>query len=169
MLRDLELPELPNGPIYRGMGTMEDNVCVVITLRMKNRKINWSEEGANNLARLLTARVGGSPYQQLDKIFDDTVSDDILGDITAAIQLSAVLANKKPKKSNIYPMRGVSTPYEGQPPTESGKAIRNLVDNRIASDLNFLYQCSVVSSNKEGDKNVPLVPEPGHNIGSKKK
>jgi len=139
MLRDLELPELPDGLIYRGMGTMEGNVCTVITLRMKNRKMSWSEEGANNLARLLTARVSGSLYQQLDKIFDDAVSDDMLEDMTVAIQLSAAQANKKPKKSNIYPIHNAPIPYEGQPLTEGRKAIRNLVENRVAGDLNFLY------------------------------
>ena len=36
-LRSLELPELPDGLTYRGMGTMEGNVCDMITLRMKNR------------------------------------------------------------------------------------------------------------------------------------
>jgi len=139
MLRDLELPELPDGLIYRGMGTMEGNVCTVITLRMKNRKMSWSEEGANNLARLLTARVSGSLYQQLDKIFDDAVSDGMLEDMTVAIQLSAAQANKKPKKSNIYPIHNAPIPYEGQPLTEGRKAIRNLVENRVAGDLNFLY------------------------------
>lgn len=139
MLRNLELPKLPDGIIYRGMGTMESNVCIVITLRMKNRKMSWSEKGGNNLARLLTARADGSLYEQLDRIFDDTVSDDMLEDMIVVIQLSAAQANKKPKKSNIYPMRSAPVPYEGQPLTEGRKAIRNLVENRIAGDLNFLY------------------------------
>lgn len=139
MLRNLELPKLPDGIIYRGMGTMESNVCIVITLRMKNRKMSWSEKGGNNLARLLTARTDGSLYEQLDRIFDDTVSDDMLEDMIVVIQLSAAQANKKPKKSNIYPMRSAPVPYEGQPLTAGRKAIRNLVENRVAGDLNFLY------------------------------
>src|SRR5690554_3063370 len=65
-LRGLELPELPDGLTYRGMGTMEGNVCDMITLRMKNRKMSWSEEGANNLAKLLVARASGTLYKELD-------------------------------------------------------------------------------------------------------
>src|SRR5690554_5499384 len=62
-LRGIELPALPNGLEYRGMGTMEGNVCDVITLRMKNRKMSWSEDGADNLAKLLVARASGALYE----------------------------------------------------------------------------------------------------------
>jgi len=63
----------------------------------------------------------------------------MLEDMTVVIQLSAAQANKKPKKSNIYPMRRAPVPYEGQSLTEGRKAIRNLVENRVVNDLNFLY------------------------------
>jgi hypothetical protein len=138
-LRDLELPELPDGIMYRGMGTMEGNVCDMITLRMKNRKMSWSEEGANNLAKLLAARASGALYEQLDGVFDGTISDKMLDEMIEIVQLSAAQANKKSKKSNIYPMHSAPMPYEGQPLTEGRKAIKNLVENRVASDLNFLY------------------------------
>lgn len=137
-LRDLELPELPDGLIYRGMGTMEGNVCDIITLRMKNRKMSWSEEGANNLAKLLVARASGTLYEQLDGVFDGTVSDEMLDEMIEIVQLSAAQANRKSKKSNIYPMHNAPMPYEGQPLTEGRKAVRNLVENRVVSDLNFL-------------------------------
>ena len=138
-LRSLELPELPDGLTYRGMGTMEGNVCDMITLRMKNRKMSWSEEGANNLAKLLAARASGALYEQLDGVFDGTVSEEMLDEMIEIVQLSAAQANKKPTKSKIYPMHSAPMPYEGQPLTEGRKAIRNLVENRVVSDLNFLY------------------------------
>ena len=138
-LRSLELPELPDGLTYRGMGTMEGNVCDMITLRMKNRKMSWSEEGANNLAKLLAARASGALYEQLDGVFDGAVSEDMLDEMIEIVQLSAAQANKKPTKSKIYPMHSAPMPYEGQPLTEGRKAIRNLVENRVVSDLNFLY------------------------------
>ncbi len=65
-LRGIDLPELPDGLEYRGMGTMEGNVCDIVTLRMKNRKMSWSENGANNLVKLLAARASGTLYEQLD-------------------------------------------------------------------------------------------------------
>ncbi|HZJ57583.1 MAG TPA: ISLre2 family transposase, partial [Clostridia bacterium] len=138
-LRGLELPKLPDGLEYRGMGTMEGNVCDMITLRMKNRKMSWSWEGANNLARLLAARTSGTLYEQLDRAFDGTVSERMLDEIIDIIQLSTAQANRKPKKSNIYPMHRAPMPYDGQPLTLGRKAIRDLVENRVVSDLNFLY------------------------------
>lgn len=138
-LRDIELPELPEGLSYRGMGTMEGNVCDIITLRMKNRKMSWSEDGANNLARLLACRASGTLYQELDGVFDNTLSDQMLEEIVDVIQLSAAQANKGPKRSNIYPIPRAPRPFEGQPLTEGRKAIRNLVENRFANDCNFIY------------------------------
>jgi hypothetical protein len=138
-LRGLKLPELPDGLTYRGMGTMEGNVCDMITLRMKNRKMSWSEEGANNLAKLLAARASGTLYEELDGVFDGAVSEKMLDEMIEVVQLSAAQANRKPKKSNIYPIHNAPMPYEGQPLTEGRKAIRNLVENRVVSDLSFLY------------------------------
>lgn len=57
---------------------MEGNFCDIITLRMKNRKMSWSEEGANNLARLLACRTSGTLYQDLNGVFDNTLSDQML-------------------------------------------------------------------------------------------
>lgn len=139
MLRGLELPKLADGLSYRGMGTMEGSVCDTITLRMKNRKMSWSEEGGENLSRLLAARASGTLYRELEEIFYGTVSNEMLEDMIDIIQLSAAQANKRSKESNIYPMHYSSRPYEGQPLTAGRKAIRNLVENRVASDLNFIY------------------------------
>jgi len=58
-LRGLDLP-LPNeGVEYRGCGAMESNVYSIIGRRMKNRRANWSIQGGNNLARLLTLKATG--------------------------------------------------------------------------------------------------------------
>lgn len=136
-LRGLNLPELPEGLEYRGMGTMEGTVCDMITLRMKNRKMSWSEEGANNLAKLLAARTSGTLYEELDSLFDETVSEEMLEDMVEIVQLSAAEANRRPKKSSIYPMYRAPMPYTGQPLTEGRKAIRSLVENRFSSDFKF--------------------------------
>ncbi|HZK00355.1 MAG TPA: UPF0236 family protein, partial [Tissierellaceae bacterium] len=136
-LRELDFPTLPEGLEYRGMGTMEHNVCDVVTLRMKNRKMSWSENGANHLVKLLAARASGTLYGQLDSLFDGTVSEDMLDEMVEIIQLSAAEANRMGKKTGIYPMQNSPMPFEGQPRTEGRRAIRNLVENRIVSDLSY--------------------------------
>ncbi len=136
-LRGLELPELPGGLEYRGLGTMESSVCNVITLRMKNRKMSWSKKGANNLAKLLAIRAGGRLYEVLDGLFEDTVSEEALEEIVEFIELSAADVNKKPKNTGIYPIRSAPIPFEGQALTQGRKAIRDLVKNRAVGDLKF--------------------------------
>jgi hypothetical protein len=63
----------------------------------------------------------------------------MLDEMIEIVQLSAAQANRKPKKSNIYPMHNAPMPYEGQPLTEGRKLLGTLVENRVVSDLNFLY------------------------------
>ncbi len=87
----------------------------------------------------MAARSSGALYEQLDGVFDGTVSEERLDAMIDIVQLSAAQANRKPKKSNIYPMHSAPMPYDGQPLIEGRKAIRNLVENRVVSDRNFLY------------------------------
>jgi len=51
--RGLDLPEPPEGKVYRRLGAMESNVFTLIGNRMKGNRCLWSEKGGNNLARLL--------------------------------------------------------------------------------------------------------------------
>lgn len=134
-LRDIEFPKLSDGLKYRGMGTMESDICNIITLRMKNRKMSWSEKGGNYLAKLLAARTSGKLYEQLDSIFDDVISESMQNEVIEIVQLSAAQANRMNKGNGTNPIQRVSMPYEGQPLTEGRKAIRSLVKNRVASDL----------------------------------
>jgi hypothetical protein len=53
--RGIELPPPPEGIVYRGMGTQESNNCTY-TQRMKHRRGAWSEDGADNMARVLSYR-----------------------------------------------------------------------------------------------------------------
>ena len=57
--RGLDLPLPAEGIEYRSCGAMESNVYSIIGRRMKNRRTNWSIEGGNNLARLLTLKATG--------------------------------------------------------------------------------------------------------------
>lgn len=134
-LRGIELPELEEGLEYRTLGTMEHNVCDIIALRMKGRKMSWSIKGATHLAKLLAARASGSLYEQLNKLFDGVMSKDKLDEMVEILQLSAAEVNKKMKTSKIYRAHNSPMPFESRPLTEGMKAIRSLLENRVASDL----------------------------------
>ena len=57
--RGLGLPEPPDGLVYRNCGAMESNIFSLIGRRMKRRRANWSINGGNNMARLLTLKATG--------------------------------------------------------------------------------------------------------------
>jgi hypothetical protein len=131
-LRDISLPKPPKGLSYRNMGTMESSVCDVIKLRMKGRKMSWTKSGANALGKLLALRASGKLYDKLAKLFSNRLSDDKLEEIVEeVIQLSAAEANKRPRRTGIYPIKRAPMPYEGQAMTLGRKAIRSLTENRI--------------------------------------
>ncbi len=137
-LRGLEMPAPPAGMEYRHLGTMEHNICDVLKLRMKGRKMSWSTKGANYLAKLLAERASGSLYEKLDGLFQRSVSLGNLEEIIEPVMLSAAQANKESKTSKIYKVHKGSMPFEGQPLTEGMKIIRSLVKDRASSE--FVYR-----------------------------
>ena len=134
-LRGIKLPDPPVGLEYRTLGTMEHNVCDIVALRMKGRKMSWSVKGANFLAKLLAARASGNLYAKLEMLLDDTVSEEKLEEVIEVVQLSAAQVNRKPKKSKFYKIHESPIPFTGKAVTEGRKAIQRLVKNRVASEL----------------------------------
>ena len=64
--RELDLPpSSEDDVIYRSCGAMESNVFSIIGRRMKRRRTNWSINGGNNLARLLTLKSTGKLSETL--------------------------------------------------------------------------------------------------------
>lgn len=51
--RGIKIPEAKAGILYKNMGVQENQNCTVITLRMKHRRMRWSANGANNMAKTL--------------------------------------------------------------------------------------------------------------------
>ena len=66
--RGLDLPEPPEGKVYRRMGAMESNIFTIIGNRMKGRRRCWSINGGNNLARLLCLKTTGILSETLQKL-----------------------------------------------------------------------------------------------------
>ena len=64
--RGLELPEPPEGKIYRRLGAMESNIFTIIGNRMKGGRACWSIDGGNNLARFLTLKHTKKLHETLD-------------------------------------------------------------------------------------------------------
>ena len=95
-----QLPEPQEGIIYKGMGVQENQNCTVITLRMKNRRMRWSVNGANNLAKALYRKENRELIETIDRYTDGLVFTLQMEEIVET--LSAAKAPKKDGKGNSY-------------------------------------------------------------------
>ena len=97
------IPQAPEGMIYKNMGVQENQNCTTITLRMKHRRMRWSENGANNMGKALYRRINGELQDTIDRYTDGLVYEP---DLKAIVEpLSAAKAPKKDGRGNPYPER----------------------------------------------------------------
>lgn len=129
--KDINLPKPPKGVEYRHLGTMEHNICDILAHRMKGRKMSWSIAGANNLAKVLSEKVNKKIYSLIEEFGNQIISEDKLESIEEAVILTAANVNKKPKKSNIYPIRHGKMPFEGSAMSNWMKGLRRYIDGSI--------------------------------------
>ncbi len=96
----ITLPDPQEGIIYKGMGVQESQNCTVITLRMKNRRMRWSVNGANNLAKALYRKENRELIETIDRYTDGLIFTMQMHEIIET--LSAAKAPKKDGKGNPY-------------------------------------------------------------------
>ena len=71
--RGINIPAPEKGILYKGMGIQETQSCTVITLRMKHRRMRWSVNGANNLAKALYRKENRELVETIDRYTDGLV------------------------------------------------------------------------------------------------
>ena len=98
--RGIPIPEPKKGILYKGMGIQENQNCTVITLRMKNRRMRWSVNGANNLAKALYRKENKELIETIDRYTDGLIFTMQMQEIAEI--LSAAKAPKKDGKGNAY-------------------------------------------------------------------
>lgn len=98
--RGINIPGPEKGIIYKGMGIQESQNCTVITLRMKNRRMRWSEKGANNLAKALYRKENRELVETIDRYTDGLVFTEQMQEIIET--LSTAKAPKKDGKGSRY-------------------------------------------------------------------
>ena len=95
-----KIPAPKEGIIYKGMGVQETQNCTVITLRMKHRRMRWSVNGANNLAKALYRKENKELIDTIERYTDGLVFTMQLNEIVET--LSAAKTPKKDGKGNPY-------------------------------------------------------------------
>lgn len=98
--RGIKIGKAPEGVIYKGMGVQESQNCTVITLRMKHRRMRWSVNGANNLAKALYRKENKELIETIDRYTDGLVFTVQMEKIIET--LSAAKTPKKDGKGNPY-------------------------------------------------------------------
>lgn len=96
----IEIPKPEEGIIYKQMGVQENQNCTLITLRMKHRRMRWSKEGANNLAKVLYKKENKDLIKTIDKYTDGLIFTMKMKSVIEI--LSAAKAPKKDGKGNPY-------------------------------------------------------------------
>lgn len=129
--RGLQIPDAPEGLIYKGMGVQENQNCTVITLRMKNRRMRWSPNGGNNMAKALARKENKELHETISRYSEEFVFGN---EIIEAIEiLSAAKAPKKDGKGNAYAdVWNSHIPLLDAVMTEGRKAFRSIVSGREA-------------------------------------
>lgn len=98
--RGIKIPEAKEGILYKKMGVQESQNCTVITLRMKHRRMRWSVQGANNLAKALYRKENKELIETIDRYTDGLIFTIQMQEIVET--LSAAKAPKKDGKGNSY-------------------------------------------------------------------
>lgn len=98
--RGITIPEPTEGILYKGMGIQETQNCTVITLRMKHRRMRWSIDGANNLAKALYRKENKDLINTIDRYTDGLIFTVQIQEIVET--LSVAKAPKKDGKGNPY-------------------------------------------------------------------
>ena len=139
-LRDnIKLPTPPEGIEYRQLGTMEHNICDVLAQRMKGRKMSWSINGADNLAKILAEKFSNRLFDTVDKIYRNIIPSDVINTIIREVPLplSASDVNRKAKKSSTYKIQSAPMPYSDAALSMGRKIIRDLCGLRDFGDISY--------------------------------
>lgn len=103
--RGLDLPQSPEGLVYRDLGAMEANNWHIIADRMKHGHRSWSRSGANNLAKILAKKSEGKLGEVTKRLempaFEAEKAEEVLEEA-----LSAAKAPTHDGKGYEYPVRG---------------------------------------------------------------
>ena len=122
----VELPNPAEGIIYKNMGIQETQNWTLITLRMKHRRMRWSEAGADNLAKLLCRKENKNLIETVERYSESLIFDESLKEIKEPLG-----ASKSPWRDGkglpyMEVSRG-SLPLTGTPLTASRKALRKFM------------------------------------------
>lgn len=103
--RGLDIPESPEGLVYKNMGTMENHIWSIIARRMKHNHTSWSIAGGNHLSKILARKCSGKLYEVTEKLRVPVFEEERLEEIKSNI-LSAGEIKERIGKGYSYSVQG---------------------------------------------------------------
>lgn len=128
--RDLNLPKLPDGLVYKGMGNGEHNMFLVVAKRMKHRGACWSPQGGLKLCKLLCHKVSNSLVETIESLTTFEIPER-LQESSMKPLLSSSKAPKKDGKG--YEGKHTSMPYIDSALSNGRKELINWLKGRSYS------------------------------------
>lgn len=106
--RGLELPKLPEGLVYKGMGNGEHNMFLAVAKRMKHKSASWSPQGGLKLCKLICHKISNTLSETIENLTTFEISEH-LKENTLKPLLSAAKTPKKDGKG--YEGKHSSMPF----------------------------------------------------------
>ena len=129
------IPDPPAGLVYRNMGTMEHHICDVIGLRMKGRKMSWSVNGANHMAKTLACCMNGELSTMIGSMMSGKVSEEMATIVTRTVNETEKRVIQHVRKT--FEVHHGGWPFEGGAMTPSRKAIREVFHLKNFSEQRY--------------------------------
>ena len=89
-----KIPEPREGILYKNMGVQESQNCTVITMRMKHRRMRWSKEGANNLAKVLYRKENKELCSTIERYTDGLIFTAQMKEIVETLSAATTASRK---------------------------------------------------------------------------
>ncbi len=120
--RGLDLPELPKGLVYRGMGNGEHNMFLAVAKRMKHRSASWSPQGGLKLCKLICQKISNTLSATIENLTTFEIPEQ-LKENTLKPLFSAAKVPKKYGKG--YECKHTSMPFSDCAVSNGRKEIIN--------------------------------------------
>lgn len=131
------MPPSPEGIEYKALVTMEHNICDVLAQRMKGRKMSWSVNSSDNLAKILSEKFSNKHFDTVDKIYRNIIAKEVVENINTTLPLTVFQANKESKKCKVYKCNSAQIPYSNAATTLGRKILRDLCGLKSFSDIDY--------------------------------
>lgn len=129
---NIEIPEPPESIEYRNLGIMERNVNI-FAKRMKRGK-SWSENGANNLAKIIALKASPGFKEKIAALVSGELSERLTERFEEKLHNTRDVLKKSIKKS-VYPLHRGKMPFSNCKKTNGRQVIRSLFNMQDFNDM----------------------------------